>query len=94
MYFHRHAANAPRIADGLWVYAQMVRWGQLAPSSRAQRAASEVFRPDLYRQSSPSVSLDSATPPPFDRIEFVASNVPGYLGQFAVHTPFADAHSL
>jgi NitT/TauT family transport system ATP-binding protein len=94
MYFHRHAANAPRAGDGLWAYAQMVRWGQLAPSPQAQRAAAQVFRPDLYRQSLPAAMLDAPAPQPFDRIEFVASDVQAYLGQFAVHTPFADAHSL
>ena len=94
MYFHRHAANAPRSADGLWVYAQMVRWGQLAPSAQAQRAAAEVFRPDLYRQCLPAAAFAAPAPQPFDRIEFVATDVRAYLGQFAVQTPFADAHSL
>ena len=94
MYFHRHAANAPRAADGLWVYAQMVRWGQLAPSAQAQRAAAEVFRPDLYRQSLPAAPCAVPAPEPFDRIEFVATDVRAYLGEFAVQTPFADSHSL
>jgi ABC-type nitrate/sulfonate/bicarbonate transport system substrate-binding protein len=94
MYFHRHAANAPRSADGLWAYAQMVRWGQLAPSAQAQRAAAEVFRPDLYRQCLPAAAFAAPAPRPFDRIEFVASDVRAYLGQFAVQTPFADAHAL
>ena len=94
MYFHRHAANAPRSADGLWAYAQMVRWGQLAPSAQAQRAAGEVFRPDLYRQCLPAAPFAAPAPQPFDRIEFVASDVRAYLGEFAVQTPFADIHAL
>jgi len=53
-----------------------------------------VFRPDLYRQSLPTTLHDVAAVPPFDRIAFEAADVRGYLGQFAVHTPFADAHSL
>jgi NitT/TauT family transport system ATP-binding protein len=94
MYFHRHAANVPHPADGLWLYAQMVRWGQLAPSERAQRAAAAVFRPDLYRQSVRAATLDAPALPPFDRIAFLPGDVAAYLGQFAVSTPFADAHSL
>ena len=57
-------------ADGLWVYAQMVRWGQLAPSAQAQSAAAEVFRPDLYRQCLPAAAFAAPAPQPFDRIEF------------------------
>jgi two-component system, oxyanion-binding sensor len=91
MYFHRHAANAPGAADGLWAYAQMVRWGQLAHSERAQRAAADVFHPSLYRQSVPSAQPDAAIQLPFDRIEFQPANVPAYLEQFAVHTAFAAA---
>jgi NitT/TauT family transport system ATP-binding protein len=94
MYFHRHAANAPRAADGLWAYAQMVRWGQLAPNLRAQRAAAEVFRPDLYRRSVLTVKRDTPALAPFDGLNFDATDVPAYLDRFAVHTPFADAHSL
>jgi hypothetical protein len=94
MYFHRYAANAPRTADGLWAYAQMVRWGQLEPSERAQRAAADVFHPGLYRQSLPAAQPDAALQPPFDRVEFLPTNVPEYLRQFAVHAPFAAAHGL
>ena len=94
MYFHRYAANVPRAADGVWSYAQMVRWGQIAPSARAQRAAAEVFRPDIYRRSLPAALPDALPPPPFDRIEFEAGDVLAYLAQFGVHTRFADARSL
>jgi hypothetical protein len=95
LYFHRHAANAPHAADGLWVYAQMVRWGQLAPSEHAELLASRVFDPWLYRQIVPGVRADvRPTPAPFDRIEFRATDVPTYLRQFDLHTPFADGHAL
>lgn len=94
VYFHRHAANEPREADGLWAYAQMVRWGQLAPSKRAERAAAKVFGSALYRTSVREESRALAMLPPFDRIEFAPSNVPAYLRQFEMHTPFANARSL
>jgi hypothetical protein len=95
MYFHRYAANAPRAADGLWAYAQMVRWGLLEPSEHAQRAAADVFHPGLYRQSVPAAQPAAASlEPPFDRVEFLAANVPEYVQQFAVHTPFAATRVL
>jgi len=72
----------------------MVRWGQLAPSERAEKAAAHVFDSALYRASvSGSTSEVSAPAPPFDRIEFPSSDVPAYLRQFEMHTPFAVAHS-
>jgi len=73
----------------------MVRWGQLAASQRAERAAARVFGADLYRESVPGARAGArAAPPPFDRIEFAAKDVPAYLRQFEVHTPFADVHAL
>jgi len=94
LYFHRHAANEPREADGLWAYAQMVRWGQLAASERAERCAATVFSPALYRASVRDVRTTTRPGPfSFDRIEFVAKDVPAYLRQFDVHTPFADARA-
>ncbi len=94
MYFHRHGANVPHPTDGLWSYAQMVRWGQLAPSKHAERIAAAVFRPDLY--SSSIAMAESAEPAlqSFDRVEFSATNVSAYLRQFDVRTPFAQARSV
>lgn len=95
LYFHRHAANEPREADGLWAYAQMVRWGQLAPSEPAERSAAKVFGSALYRESVRDVRTATRPGPfSFDRIEFIAKDVPAYLRQFDVHTPFRDAHVL
>ena len=94
LYFHRHGANAPRETDGLWIYAQMVRWGQLAPTERAESAAADVFRADLYRESVPRAGRDNTLLAPFDRVAFSSQNVPAYLRQFEMHTPFADVHSF
>jgi ABC-type nitrate/sulfonate/bicarbonate transport system substrate-binding protein len=94
LYFHRHAANLPREADGLWAYAQMVRWGQLAANQSAERAAARVFASDLYR-GSVEQAIDAASgPPPFDGIQFSATDVRAYLERFEVHTPFIDARAL
>lgn len=91
LYFHRRAANAPRETDGLWAYAQMVRWGQIAASDGAERAAASVFRPDLYRCGGNMATAEPVLPP-FDRVPF-SSNVSAYLAQFELHTPFAAAIS-
>jgi ABC-type nitrate/sulfonate/bicarbonate transport system substrate-binding protein len=93
IFFHRHAANLPDVADADWAYAQMVRWGQVAPSAEGQALASNSFRPDLYRRCIPVPSSVPARPPAFDRIAFVPGNLRAYLDQFDVHTPFQDALS-
>ncbi len=93
MYFHRHGANAPQAADGSWAYAQMVRWGQLAPSKHAERIAAGVFRSDIYRGGVPTPTTAEPALQSFDGSEFSATDVPAYLRQFDVHTPFAKSHS-
>jgi ABC-type nitrate/sulfonate/bicarbonate transport system substrate-binding protein len=95
LYFHRHAANSPREADGLWAYAQMVRWGQLAANGNAERAAARIFSPDFYRASVARAGDTAASsPPPFDDIRFSATDVPAYLERFEVRTPYAETHAL
>jgi NitT/TauT family transport system ATP-binding protein len=93
--FRRGGANVPRAADALWIYAQMVRWGQLSPSAAAQAAASLVFRADLLERY---VGPLRAAPPravPFDGIELDERDIAGYLARFKIRTrysaPGADA---
>ena len=47
--FHGRFANYPRPSHALWIYSQMVRWGQAEPSLNNARAAASAYRPDLYR---------------------------------------------
>jgi NitT/TauT family transport system ATP-binding protein len=47
--FHAGHANYPRPSQALWIYSQMVRWGQAEPSLTLARAAASAYRPDLYR---------------------------------------------
>lgn len=49
--FHREAANFPWRSQALWIWSQLVRWGQAVPSAEAQAAAGAVFRPDIYRRA-------------------------------------------
>jgi ABC-type nitrate/sulfonate/bicarbonate transport system substrate-binding protein len=82
-------ANVPRPEDALWIYAQMVRWGQLAPSEAAQATALRVFRSDLIERY---LGASAASPQrplvAFDGIEFDARDVDGYLANFDIRTRF------
>ena len=47
--FHRGAANFPWISQALWIYSQMVRWGQVAFDSAFLAGVEAAYRPDIYR---------------------------------------------
>jgi two-component system, oxyanion-binding sensor len=47
----RKAATFPWRSFALWIYAQMVRAGQVGHSPAGLAAARETFRPDLYREA-------------------------------------------
>ena len=49
--FHRGAANFPWRSQALWIYSQFLRWGMAEATPEAERAASGVFRSDLYRRA-------------------------------------------
>jgi nitrate/nitrite transport system substrate-binding protein len=55
--FHRYAANFPWVSHGIWFLAQMRRWGQLAEPADLAAIASEVYRPDLYREAAGELGL-------------------------------------
>jgi NitT/TauT family transport system ATP-binding protein len=87
MYFHRADANVPRREEALWLYAQMVRWGQLAPRATREAAAARVFRPDLYQLHVGAPAGGPPTLEAFDGVAFDAADVSGYVGRFAIATP-------
>lgn len=47
--FHSDAANFPWESEALWIYSQMVRWGQTAFEPAHVTEAARAFRPDIYR---------------------------------------------
>ena len=47
--FADRAANFPWVSHALWIYSQMLRWGQISHSDGGQKTAAESYRPDLYR---------------------------------------------
>ncbi len=59
------AAGVPSRAYAAWVYAQMLRWHQVAPSDDGERRACATMRPDLYRAAvagvRPVMAVDEAT---------------------------------
>jgi NitT/TauT family transport system ATP-binding protein len=86
--FHRDAANVPRPADALWIYAQMLRWGQLAPSAVAQVAAEHVFRADLLARYVGPPDDPGPRTVPFDGVELDPRDVDGYVARFDIRTRF------
>lgn len=51
-----HAATFPWQSHALWLYSQMVRWGQVAHSPQNADIARRCYRPDLYRAALRSLS--------------------------------------
>jgi NitT/TauT family transport system ATP-binding protein len=94
LYFHRGAASVPSAADGLWGYAQMVRWGQIAATAAAERSAAGVFRADLFRRCLGEDATETRAPLPFDGVAFAIDDVASYLARFDLQTPFAEFRPL
>ncbi|NWJ24305.1 CmpA/NrtA family ABC transporter substrate-binding protein [Rhizobium sp. RM] len=46
--FHEGHANYPRQSQALWIYSQMIRWGQASFSEAGVKAATSAYRPDIY----------------------------------------------
>ncbi|WP_197486834.1 CmpA/NrtA family ABC transporter substrate-binding protein [Rhizobium bangladeshense] len=92
--FHSGFANYPRPSHALWIYSQMMRWGQAEASLIKARAAASAYRPDLYR----TALGDANAPDDADiRIEgndegdrfmdghvFDPTELPDYVARFAV----------
>ena len=53
-----HHATFPWVSHALWIYAQMVRWGQVAFSAEHEAAARGTYRPDLYRTALARLEAD------------------------------------
>ncbi|WP_416407625.1 CmpA/NrtA family ABC transporter substrate-binding protein [Agrobacterium rosae] len=49
--FHDNFANYPRKSQALWIYSQMIRWGQAHFTPQAAEAAASAYRSDLYRNA-------------------------------------------
>lgn len=94
--FHGGSANYPRPSQALWIYSQMVRWGQAEMTAANARTAASAYRPDLYR-----TALGEASGPPdadfriegdkdgdsfMDGHVFDPAHLADYVSGFAVRT--------
>ncbi len=72
--------------DALWLYAQMVRWGQTPLSKEAEQGVCRTYRPDLLTDAlgdaPPSVPVDDVAP--LDGVLFDAADVPGYIAKLTI----------
>ena len=88
--FHDDQANYPHPNQALWIYSQMIRWGQTAFSQAGVRAAASAYRPDLYRAvlggGDHTLQDDdiNATARFMDGVTFDPSDIPAYVERFSV----------
>lgn len=62
--FHRQAANYPQTNQALWIYSQMIRWGQVELSQENLERAQSAYRADLYRAALGPAVQGYETPSP------------------------------
>ncbi|MET3614823.1 NitT/TauT family transport system ATP-binding protein [Rhizobium aquaticum] len=94
--FHRGAANYPRPNQALWIFSQMMRWGQTVFSEADRARAESAYRPDLYRNA---LGADASIPDPteedamlsnfMDGQVFSPTQMPDYVARFPVRTDAA-----
>ena len=88
LYFSRHDANRPRRQHALWIYAQMLRWGQIPASSAAEERAAAVYREDCYAQVFGRPYSDESEPVSACDVVESDSAVSEYLQGFDLSTPY------
>lgn len=62
--FYRYAATFPWYSHAEWFISQMLRWGQLEAPLDIRKTASEVYRPDIYREAAKELGA------PYPTIDF------------------------
>jgi two-component system, oxyanion-binding sensor len=92
--FHDQSANFPWISQALWIYSQMVRWGQVAYDVAGLSQVQAAYRPDIYREvlgnlgnSVPAIDskIEGVGPEKFiDGRSFVPEDIPGYVAGFDI----------
>ncbi len=96
--FHRGFANYPRPSQALWIYSQMIRWGQVQFGDERLGAVASAYRPDLYRAAlgtgPEDADIGTAGDQSGDRFMdghvFDPSDIPAYIERFAVRTTAAN----
>jgi NitT/TauT family transport system ATP-binding protein len=101
MAFHDQHANFPWISQALWIYSQMIRWGQVSYGEAGLSQVRAAYRPDLYRTV---LGYKGTSVPPIDsKIEgaetekfidgrsFTPDDIPGYVEGFDIRTAINPA---
>ncbi len=98
--FHAGFANYPRPSQALWLYSQMLRWGQTGLSQHGMSAAASAYRPDIYRtalgESAGPLDADVRIEGAMDGDRFMdgqvfdPSQMAEYVAQFPVKTGAAN----
>lgn len=84
--FHGERANSPSSTQALWVYSQMVRWGQVAYSAEGAATAASAFRADLYEAAlglCESPCEEAVADPFIDGRSFDPQDLEAYIKGFA-----------
>jgi len=84
--FHGGGAVRADCEHALWLYAQMVRWGQTPLSREAEQVVCRTYRPDLSATALGREMVDKRDEnlPPLDGIDFDAADVPGYIAALTI----------
>ena len=83
--FHGERANCPSSTQALWVYSQMVRWGQVEYSAEGAATAASAFRADLYAAAlglSESPCEEATADPFIDGRSFDPDDLEAYIRGF------------
>jgi two-component system, oxyanion-binding sensor len=84
----REGAARPDPVQAAWLYAQMVRWGQVSISPEALKTAKAVFRADLYDAAlghTASAAADASDAVgAFAGPAFDADDIAGHLAAFRI----------
>lgn len=59
--FHRYAANFPWRSHAEWIVTQMYRWGQIEHLIDIKSLASQIYRPDIYREAAAALGMPAPT---------------------------------
>jgi two-component system, oxyanion-binding sensor len=82
-------ANLPSKAEALWVYSQMIRWGQVRFSAQGAEHAGRAFRPDLLAAA--LGGPDAPPPPPSPPTgDFDPARIEAYVRSFVLRRQAPD----
>lgn len=90
--FHQGYASYPDPTQALWIYSQMIRWGQVQGAETNVATAASAYRPDLYRLALGSAAIpvpeitarERAGSQFLDGVAFDPAAIAAYADAFAV----------